>query len=323
MLSLVLAATLSLAPEAAVRVAVLPADPASFDMPPEFGPRAADKAVLAGAQEVCVQPNGQPRRRAASPSCDEVRGRRWGFGEANTSIDICEHEDVATMTSARVTCTPEDVTVKTIDMSNVDCASDPCFADVAKKAGATHMLRIVGFFRDTFSMAPTLSVTATVTRLSDGATHLVRSHDVDPEFDATRPRPAYQAMGIMRWLARSAVAREVTPDLVLHHVPTEAKDAERMPASPAAPVASGEVKPSVLAPAIVTGAGVLFLAAGVVLWTGAGDRGCGSVHCETDRSSASVGIPLTIGGGLLALGGGAWLFQRLAVSNSVAFSGRF
>jgi len=326
MLSLLLAAAVNLQGSPPVKVAVLPADPASFDMPAEFGPHAADKAVLAGAQEVCVQPDGESRRRTTT--CEQVRGAKWGFGDANTSIDLCEHEDVATMTSPRVSCPSEDVSVKVIDMTNVDCASDPCFVDVAKRAGATHLLRLVGFFRDTYSLEPTLSLSATVTRLSDGAVHLVRPHDVDPAFDSSRPRPAYQAMGILRWLARSAVAREVVgtttappsgatpkPPLAVQSSPT-----------PSPPPSPANQRPSVLWPAVVAGAGLVMIGSGVALWAASGNQPCGALGCSNDRRSDKVGIPLVVAGGLLALGGSYWLVDRFFLSastNAVALSGRF
>jgi len=245
---------------------------------------------------------------------------QWGFGETNATVDICAHEDVATMTSPRVACQAGDVAPEVVDMTNVDCKTDGCFADVAMKAGATHTLRVTGFFHDTYSMQPTLSATAVITRLSDGVAHVVRPQDVDPGYDASRPRPAHHAMGVLRWFARSAAAREV----------------EIAPAAPAVPAVKARVEESrpmanpgrgsFVLPSLLGGAAVVTLASGVYFWAGAGERDCRVSVCVTDRQSNKLGVPLVIAGGLLGLASGYLFLSQLYVSpssNSIALVGRF
>jgi len=321
--TLLLATVLPAIPLSPMKVAVAPTDSFAFAMPAQ-AERAADKALLAGVREVCVDPlSGAARRRPGT--CDRPIA---GVG-ANTSLDVCYSDSGETLVEPKVTCEGGDASPTVIDMTSVGCKTDACFVEAATNAGATHLLRLAGGFRDRHTTEQTLSVTALLTRLSDGRVRVVRPEDIDPGFNSAQFRPQYEALGVIRWLARSAVAAEIAHSLSEKVSPPPLSPAPPIqehlvpPIPPVAPAVAE--KPSVVAPSIVAAVGASLLATGIILWTSDGPQDCVG-RCATDRRSARAGIPLTIAGGAALLGGGFWLWSRLSLSvssNNVALIGRF
>lgn len=300
----------------ALKVAVAPTD--GFFSFPALPDHAVEKALIAGAKEACVPPSGGPARRRAA--CSRPLP---GIG-ADSSLDACQTDTPDELIRPRVQCIPSDLAAEVLDLTALGCKTDACFDEAAAAAGATHILRLSGGFRDRHTLDRTLSATVLMRRLPDGSVRALRPEDVDAQFDSARFRPQHEALGIIRWLARSAVVAE----LVASRVPAVSPLPRATPVSilqaPSAAPSHAATPPSIVPPLVTLGVGSALLASGVVLWSSDGVRDCVSSGCATDRHSARLGIPLAVAGGLALTGAGAWLWSRLALSpHGVSLSGSF
>jgi len=183
----------SAAPEtggpARLRVAVAIENEQQLALPVDFGPHAAVRAVAVGVREAC-SPSASVA--PAASTCSEI-GDALGSG-------VCVDETSARALSLERACAPTDATAEAVDLSGVGCGDAACFEAEARRRGATDLLLVRATWADGLQVGGTL-------RDLNGA----QAVSIKPPatYNSQRPRTGPQVLGILKWVARSAVAGEL------------------------------------------------------------------------------------------------------------------
>jgi hypothetical protein len=178
-------------PPPLIRVAIGVEQESRLSFPPAFGEHPAARAVAQGVREACLS-EASSAPKTPVPACQEVSdlpGSR-----------VCVDETAVTALSREVECQALDVSAEAIDLSRSGCDTAVCFEAVARQGGATHLLMMGVSWQDGLTATGSLVAfeTGRVTPLGPG-----------PGYNPERPRTGPQVLGIIKWLARDAVTREL------------------------------------------------------------------------------------------------------------------
>ena len=177
------------APAARLRVAVAIENEHQLALPADFGPHAAARAVAQGVTEAC-RPNA-PSAPAQLP-CSEI-GDAPGSG-------VCVDETVARALSREQACDLANAQAEALDLSGIGCHDAACFEAEARRLGATHLLLVHATWADGLEVGGTLR---------DLAGAPATSISLPATYNPQRPRTGPQVLGILKWVARSAIAGEL------------------------------------------------------------------------------------------------------------------
>jgi hypothetical protein len=128
----------------------------------------------------------------AQSSCSEI-GDAPGSG-------VCVDETAARALSRERACDPADAPAEALDLSGVGCQDAACFEAEARRLGATHLLLVHATWADGLQVGGTLRALA-------GAS--ATSIRLPATYNPQRPRTGPQVLGILKWVARLAVADEL------------------------------------------------------------------------------------------------------------------
>jgi hypothetical protein len=303
----------------AVTVAVGVQRAQEIALPADFGPNPGARALAQGVREACIQA-GLRTARTITATCAEL-GDAPGSG-------ICVDETAARALSREIVCDGSDASAEAVDLSAAGCETVECFRAEAGRLGANYLLLVSGSWRDG------LSVAGNLISLSDGSTVAVGPRE---GYNAVRPRTGPQVLGIMKWVARDAIARLLLAAVPAPSLPAPVTTTAIDLTPPPVPAGAG----SNLAPLGWTLVGAGAVAAAASVWLFVVDRSdvdCSMIvgdpqPCERERRTIVPAIGLAIGSGVALLTGTLLLVRdsreartQLAVSvhsTGLVLGGRF
>jgi hypothetical protein len=270
--------------------------PRDISLPESSDDHGATRALAQGVREACIDPATHLLRPPARRTCKLL-------GDAPTT-GVCVDETSEAALSTEIECQPGDLTAQAIDLSRSGCEAASCYEVEARRAGATHLLVVVGGWQ-----TGGFTVSGRITDLSDGSVHPFAPTDFASGYSIDWPRTGPQVLGILKWLARSETGEKLVEQKAADRA------VEKGAAAPAIVAVAPPPLPSSAPPEpagrawvgwTLIGAGVAAGVAGGIVWSMngdgrdcAGDSGADQSVCRRRLKTAVPSLAL----GAAALGG--------------------